>query len=85
MKCPKCEGMVGITATNSRRPMRGASEYQLKCPCGHEWKACKGHRFGVSRERNKEIFGEWDNVEIMPSPLKQRTRDEGHLLGRIRG
>ena len=74
MKCPRCEGVIDITAMESPRPMRGASEYCLRCPCGHKWKALKGHRFGVSRERNKEIFGEWDNVKFAPSILDQMLK-----------
>ncbi len=69
MRCEKCMSFR-ITATASRRPLRGASEYLMECVnCNHKWSALKGRVPDL--EKRIEVSKNWANVKFLPSTLQQ--------------
>ena len=64
MKCPKCENIEGLVASNTHSHARGYTEYQLKCLCGHEWIDRKGGRF-LTAEKRRALQVKWSNVKYV--------------------
>ena len=75
MKCENCNGEQGITAMATRRPMRDASEYELKCPCGHRWLGIKSmRRRHLPENQRRELKELWDSVEYIENPISKNKK-----------